>query len=292
MLALVLVALDRGPARARGALPARVRASASGAARPPKTVAARRAGAGPRSRSARPSSRSSSSCRSPCSSTGRRAASSSAAGSTSPGRRRCSSVSASALAAVVAVVAVLPVALLAERYPARWTRTLERLAYTGNALPGIVIALSLVFFAANYADAALPDARAARVRVRRPVLPAGARRRRVGAAGACTRGSRRRARSLGRGPLRVLATVTVPLIRRGLLAGAALVFLSAMKELPATLLLRPIGFDTLATEIWKYTALGSYSRAAPPALAADRSSPRRSCTCSPARRGSDVSAPG
>jgi iron(III) transport system permease protein len=39
-----------------------------------------------------------------------------------------------------------------------------------------------------------------------------------------------------------------------------------MKELPATLLLRPIGFETLATEIWKYTALGSYSRAAPPAL--------------------------
>ena len=45
--------------------------------------------------------------------------------------------------------------------------------------------------------------------------------------------------------------MTVPLTRSGLLAGAALVFLSAMKELPATLLLRPIGFDTLATEIWR-----------------------------------------
>jgi iron(III) transport system permease protein len=74
------------------------------------------------------------------------------------------------------------------------------------------------------------------------------------------------ARSLGRRPLSVTARVTVPLIRPGLLAGAALVFLSAMKELPATLLLRPIGFDTLATEIWKFTALGSYSRAAPSAL--------------------------
>ena len=39
-----------------------------------------------------------------------------------------------------------------------------------------------------------------------------------------------------------------------------------MKELPATLLLRPIGFDTLATEIWRYTATASYSRAAPAAL--------------------------
>ena len=58
----------------------------------------------------------------------------------------------------------------------------------------------------------------------------------------------------------------MPLIRSGILAGAALVFLSAMKELPATLLLRPIGFETLATEIWKLTSVGSYSRAALPAL--------------------------
>ena len=47
--------------------------------------------------------------------------------------------------------------------------------------------------------------------------------------------------------------MTVPLVRPGILAGAALVFLSAMKELPATLLLRPIGFETLATEIWRLT---------------------------------------
>ena len=39
-----------------------------------------------------------------------------------------------------------------------------------------------------------------------------------------------------------------------------------MKELPATLLLRPIGFETLATEIWKLTQVGAYSRAAVPAL--------------------------
>ena len=99
------------------------------------------------------------------------------------------------------------------------------------------------------------------------------------------------ARSLGHGPLRVLATVTVPLIRRGLLAGAALVFLNAMKELPATLLLRPIGFETLATEIWKYTALGSYSRAAPPALLLILVSAPFVYLLA-GRRGSDVSAPG
>ena len=56
------------------------------------------------------------------------------------------------------------------------------------------------------------------------------------------------------------------LARSGVLAGAALVLLPAMKELPATHLLRPIGFDTLATEIWTLTTVGAYSRAARPAL--------------------------
>ena len=58
------------------------------------------------------------------------------------------------------------------------------------------------------------------------------------------------ARSLGRGPLHVAATVTLPLALPGIGAGAALVFLTCMKELPATLLLRPTGTDTLATELW------------------------------------------
>ena len=39
-----------------------------------------------------------------------------------------------------------------------------------------------------------------------------------------------------------------------------------MKELPATILLRPIGFDTLATEIWGATQVGAYSEAAVPSL--------------------------
>ncbi len=176
-----------------------------------------------------------------------------------------SSLLVSAIAAGVAVLAVLPVALLSRRYPSATTGWLERLAYTGNALPGIVIALALVFFAANYAGfiyqtlALLVFAYV--VRFFPQALAA------VGAAlEAVNPRLEEAARGLGRGPLAVLATVTGPLISPGLLAGAALVFLNAMKELPATLLLRPIGFETLATEIWKYTALGSYSRAAPPAL--------------------------
>jgi iron(III) transport system permease protein len=201
-----------------------------------------------------------------------------------------SSLSASALAAGIAVLAVLPVALLAGRYPQPWTRALERISYTGNALPGIVIALSLVFFAANYATPLyqtlgllvfayvvrfFPQALAGVGSALQSVNP------RVEEA----------ARSLGRGPLRVLVTVTVPLIRRGILAGAALVFLNAMKELPATLLLRPTGFDTLATEIWRYTSVASYSRAAPPALLLILVSAPFVYLLA-ARSSSDVSAPG
>ena len=57
-----------------------------------------------------------------------------------------------------------------------------------------------------------------------------------------------------------------PLVRSGVLAGAALVFLSAMKELPGDAPPPPIGFETLATEIWRLTQVGAYSRAALPAL--------------------------
>jgi iron(III) transport system permease protein len=74
------------------------------------------------------------------------------------------------------------------------------------------------------------------------------------------------ARSLGRTTPQVLRSITLPLVRPGLLAGGCLVFLTAMKELPATLLLRPTGFDTLATRIWTGAAEGIYSEAAVPAL--------------------------
>jgi iron(III) transport system permease protein len=74
------------------------------------------------------------------------------------------------------------------------------------------------------------------------------------------------ARALGRRPISVLRSVTIPLMRPGLLVGAALVFLTAMKELPATLILRPTGFETLATRVWSTASEGIYSEAALPAL--------------------------
>ena len=182
-----------------------------------------------------------------------------------PVRETLNSLSASSLAAVAAVLLAIPVALLASRWPSRLTRALERLSFAANALPGIVIALSLVFFAARYAPAVYQTLALLVFAYVVRFFPQGL----AGAETAIARVNPRleeAARGLGHGPLRTLATVTLPLARPGLLAGAALVFLSAMKELPATLILRPIGFETLATEIWKLTSVGAYSRAALPAL--------------------------
>jgi iron(III) transport system permease protein len=74
------------------------------------------------------------------------------------------------------------------------------------------------------------------------------------------------ARSLGRRPIRAFVQVTLPLVLPGLFAGGALVFLTSLKELPATLLLRPAGFDTLAVRFWIAASEGMYTQAAPAAL--------------------------
>ena len=223
------------------------------------------ASAGRRSPGARSSPGCSSFCRPACSSTGSAQGIENERGLEIPWQEGVNSLTASGLAGIVAIAAALPLAVLATRYPSRVSRLLERLSYAGNALPGLVIALSLVFFAARYASpvyqtlALLVFAYAVRF------FPQAL----SGIDTALARVSPRveeAARGLGRGPLATTWLVTVPLARSGLLAGGALVFLSAMKELPATILLRPIGFDTLATEIWAATQVGAYSQAAIPSL--------------------------
>jgi iron(III) transport system permease protein len=175
------------------------------------------------------------------------------------------SVFVSAMAAVVVAVLSIPVAVLAVRYPSLPSRIIERLTFTGYALPGIVVALALVFFGTTLAlpiyqtiwllliayivlffPAALGATRSALLQVS-PRLEESA-------------------RALGRGQLRTLKDVTVPLMRSGMAAGAALVFLITMKELPATLILGPLGFKTLATSIWSASSEAFFARAAAPAL--------------------------
>jgi iron(III) transport system permease protein len=182
-----------------------------------------------------------------------------------PWRPALSSIWISAAAAAAATLASLPVAVLCRVHPARWTATLERLAYVPNALPGLVVALSLVFFGARYGGVLYQTLGLLLFAYVVRFLPQAL----AGSSSALAGVSPRleeAARGLGHRPLPAFMRVTFPLAAPGLAAGATLVFLSTMKELPATLLLRPIGFDTLATEIWKFTSVGAYSEAAVPAL--------------------------
>jgi iron(III) transport system permease protein len=74
------------------------------------------------------------------------------------------------------------------------------------------------------------------------------------------------ARTLGHGPMGVLQRVHLPLLRPALGAAAILVFVDCMKELPATLLLRPLNFETLATMLYGEAARGTYEDGAIAAL--------------------------
>ncbi|CAN5727317.1 iron ABC transporter permease [soil metagenome] len=155
--------------------------------------------------------------------------------------------------AAVAVAVVLPVAYLTSRHRSRLGGSVNAVVVGGFALPGLVIALSLVFWV-RQAPLALYEQlyQALPLLVFAYVVHFGAQAMRASqvAVGAVPGRLDDAARMLGAGRARRFASIEWPLMRPGLLAGAGLVLLSTMKELPATLLLAPIGFDTLATRIW------------------------------------------
>ena len=74
------------------------------------------------------------------------------------------------------------------------------------------------------------------------------------------------ARTLGRGPISAFFEVHLPLLRPALVAAGLLVFVDCMKELPATLILRPFDFETLATSVFMLASLGELEQSALPAL--------------------------
>nr|WP_290665876.1 iron ABC transporter permease [Ardenticatena sp.] len=175
------------------------------------------------------------------------------------------SLSVSAIAALVTTAFALPIAFVEVRWPSHLSRFVERATYIGYALPGIVIALALVFFGVRFARPIyqtiwllilayvvlfLPQAvgaiRSSLLQVNPAVEEA--------------------ARSLGRKPWEVLVYITLPLVRPGLVAAFGLVFLTTMKELPATLILGPFDFKTLATVVWGAVSEAFFARAAAPAL--------------------------
>lgn len=73
-------------------------------------------------------------------------------------------------------------------------------------------------------------------------------------------------RSLGVGGARLFGRVYLPLLLPGTLSAALLVFVDVLKEMPATLLMRPFGWDTLAVRVFEMTSEGEWARASLPAL--------------------------
>lgn len=171
-------------------------------------------------------------------------------------------VGVSVVAATFALLLALPLAALAARYSSRFVGVMESVGYLSHALPGIVVGLSLVFlslailpslyqtvvvlvfaYAVLFMPKALGTARASIEGVSLELVDV--------------------ARTLGASPFHAWRRVTLPLALPGLGIGALLVAITTMKELPATLLLRPTGFDTLATELWSKTTAAEFGVAAP-----------------------------
>ncbi len=175
------------------------------------------------------------------------------------------SLQASGFAAVFTTLAAIPVAILAVRHRSLLTTAIELVTHLGFALPGIAVALALVFFGINVFTPIYQTRTLLVVAYVVLFLPAAA-----GAIKASLMQLNPRieeaARGLGKGPWRVTYQITFPLVLPGILAGAATAFLLTMKELPATLILGPIGFKTLSTQIWGFTTEAFFARAAVPAL--------------------------
>ncbi|WP_038048200.1 ABC transporter permease [Thermus caliditerrae] len=168
-------------------------------------------------------------------------------------------------AALLALGMALPMAYLAARHPSPASRLLERLAYLGYAIPPLAFALAWIFFslkslpflygtlpllvlvlAFHFLPESLGPVRGALYQVPKRLEEA--------------------ARTLGHSPAHAFFRVTFPLLWRGAVAGGALAFIGAVKELPITLLLAPMGYATLATRVFSYTQEAMFAEAAPFAL--------------------------
>ncbi len=166
----------------------------------------------------------------------------------------------SAVTAVVVVSAAFPLGVLVVRFPSRRVKALESVAWLAYSLPHLAIGLAFLVLGVRIARPIYQTLVLVVIAYLAMFLPLGL---------ASVDGGLRRigpnledaSRSLGVSRLHTWRRVTIPLLRRSALAGAALVFLSTMKELPATLILRPTEFDTLPVRIWSATSELFYTQA-------------------------------
>ncbi|MCU4925971.1 iron ABC transporter permease [Halobacteria archaeon AArc-dxtr1] len=176
------------------------------------------------------------------------------------------SVHLALLAALVACIFALPVAYYSGRANTLVSRILERATYVGFAVPGVVIGLALVFlgnralpglyrqgiwllvfaYVVRFLPQVVGTVRSSVLQVDEKTIEA--------------------ARTLNANRFEAFRRITLPLIMPGIIAGGVLVFLTTMKELPVTLMLRPVGMETLVSITWNAVDALAYRYAALPSL--------------------------
>jgi len=175
------------------------------------------------------------------------------------------SLSLSAVTATIAIVVGLPLAHMACQKQTWVSLVSIQGAYTGYVLPGPVAALAVLVLISHLLPELYGTAMVLLIAYLVHFLP-------VALQGMestlhqLSPNLEEAAKSLGARSVRTFFAVTFPLVRGGFLSAWILVFIQCMKELPATLLLRPVGFDTLAIRIWLEASEELYQLAAPPAL--------------------------
>lgn len=164
--------------------------------------------------------------------------------------------------AVLTSLLAIPLVLLSVRHRGRLAQLAERLPYIVHGLPGVVVALALVFLSIRLIPSlyqGLGILLAAYVILFLPLAQSSLR----ASAELVPPQFEAVARSLGRRPFQVFVSVVLPTMAPGIGAALALMMLEIVRELTATLMLAPTGTVTLATEVWSYTADAEYAAAAP-----------------------------
>lgn len=175
-----------------------------------------------------------------------------------------STVSVAGLGAFIAFILSLPLALLATQGPSAFAAISGKVILISHALPGVVVGLALVSFGSRlgplYQSVFLLAFAYAVLFLAKSVASTSA------ALTLVSPQLKEVAATLGKSKSSIAMQVVFPIALPNLALGVLLVFLTAMKELPATLMLRPTGMDTLATEIWSFAAISRFNEAAPYAL--------------------------
>lgn len=167
--------------------------------------------------------------------------------------------------ASLTLVTALPVAMYHSRRQNVLSQSFVHLSSIGFVLPGPVIALGVLTFVLSVLPWMYGGLGALLIALSIRFLPLAVQSQEASFQ-QLTPSIEQAGRVLGAGPLENLWRVILPVIRGGMVSAWVLVFIDALKELPATLLLRPTGFDTLPVRIWIEASEEMLELAAPAAL--------------------------